>query len=378
MSEVDFEAEGLLDGIEDDGERSARLELLEQLHADGVPLDELRQAVAEDRLALLPVERVLASDDRHSAVEVAEQSGLDLDFYLRIRQAFGLPIQDPEARVLDRSALETARRIRLFRDAGLPEEGLVEVSRVIGQSVARLAESMRGLVEDVVLPEAASERDLALGLAGFAQTVEGELTPLLGDALTAHLLDQIRSDVISRAELAAGRRGLAGAREVGVAFADLVGFTRLGERRPADEVGRVAGRLAELAGDLAQPPVRLVKTIGDAVMLVSPEVEPLLDVTLDLVDAADREGEDFPQLRAGAAAGPAINRAGDWYGHTVNLASRLTGVARPGSVLVDESVREAADDGYRWSFAGERKLKGIREPVKLFRARRDGDEPSAT
>jgi len=237
---------------------------------------------------------------------------------------------------------------------------------------------MRGLVEDVVLPEAASERDLALGLAGFAQTVEGELTPLLGDALTAHLLDQIRSDMISRAELAAGRRGLAGAREVGVAFADLVGFTRLGERRPADEVGRVAGRLAELAGDLAQPPVRLVKTIGDAVMLVSPEVEPLLDMTLDLVDAADREGEDFPQLRAGAAAGPAINRAGDWYGHTVNLASRLTGVARPGSVLVDESVREAADDGYRWSFAGERKLKGIREPVKLFRARRDGDEPSAT
>ena len=315
-----------------------------------MPLDELRQAVAEDRLALLPVERVLASDDRHSAVEVAEQSGLDLDFYLRIRQAFGLPIQDPEARVLDRSALETARRIRLFRDAGLPEEGLVEVSRVIGQSVARLAESMRGLVEDVVLPEAASERDLALGLAGFAQTVEGELTPLLGDALTAHLLDQIRSDVISRAELAAGQRGLAGAREVGVAFAD----------------------------DLAQPPVRLVKTIGDAVMLVSPEVEPLLDMTLDLVDAADREGEDFPQLRAGAAAGPAINRAGDWYGHTVNLASRLTGVARPGSVLVDESVREAADDGYRWSFAGERKLKGIREPVKLFRARRDGDEPSAT
>src|SRR5205085_7994531 len=87
--------------------------------------------------------------------------------------------------------------------------------------------------------EAASERDLALGLAGFAQTVEGELTPLLGDALTAHLLDQIRSDVISRAELAAGQRGLAGAREVGVAFADLVGFTRLGERRPADEVGRV-------------------------------------------------------------------------------------------------------------------------------------------
>jgi adenylate cyclase len=252
------------------------------------------------------------------------------------------------------------------------------VARVIGQSMARVGEAMRGIVEDVVLPEAAGERDLALGLAGFADAVRGELTPMLGDALNAHLLDQIRSDVISRAEVAAGQRGLAGARQVAVSFADLVGFTRLGERRPADEVGAVAGRLAELAGDVARPPVRLVKTIGDAAMLVSPEVEPLLDATLELVDAADEQGEDFPQLRAGVATGPAISRGGDWYGHTVNLASRLTGVARPGSVLVDGAVRDAVDDGYRWSFAGERRLKGIRTPVKMFRARRDDGEGAAT
>jgi adenylate cyclase len=138
----------------------------------------------------------------------------------------------------------------------------------------------------------------------------------------------------------------------------------------------VAGRLVELAGDLTSPPVRLVKEIGDAVMLVSPEVEPLLDVALELVRAADEQGEDFPQLRAGVAAGPAINRGGDWYGHTVNLASRLTGVARPGSVLVDESVKEAVDGDYRWSFAGQRRLKGIHDPVKLYRARRNGAGPA--
>jgi adenylate cyclase len=138
-----------------------------------------------------------------------------------------------------------------------------------------------------------------------------------------------------------------------------------------DELGAVAERLAALASDVAKPPVRLVKTIGDAVMLVSPDVDRLVETALELVEAADREGEDFPQLRAGVAAGPAINRGGDWYGHTVNLASRLTGVARPGSVLVDDSVRERLDGRYRWSFAGQRKLKGIDEPVKLFRARRD-------
>ena len=115
--------------------------------------------------------------------------------------------------------------------------------------------------------------------------------------------------------------------------------------------------------------MRLVKTIGDAVMLVSPEVEPLLDVALELVRTADEQGEDFPQLRAGVAAGPAINRGGDWYGHTVNVASRVTGIARAGSVLCTEPMREAADGGWRWSFAGERKLKNVREPVKLYRAR---------
>ena len=111
-------------------------------------------------------------------------------------------------------------------------------------------------------------------------------------------------------------------------------------------------------------------------MLVSPDVRPLLETTLDLVEAADAEGEDFPQLRGGLALGPALARAGDWYGRPVNLASRITGRARPGSVLATQEVRDAAgENGLRWSFAGEKRLKGVREPVPLFRARR-GDSTS--
>jgi adenylate cyclase len=115
--------------------------------------------------------------------------------------------------------------------------------------------------------------------------------------------------------------------------------------------------------------VRLVKTIGDAAMLASPDPEPLLGATLALIEAADAEGEDFPQLRGGAALGQALPRAGDWYGQPVNLASRITAVARPGSLLVDRVLRDSAPDAYSWSFAGERRLKGIRGPVRLFRAR---------
>src|SRR6202035_2944426 len=95
-----------------------------------------------------------------------------------------------------------------------------------------------------------------------------------------------------------------------------------------------------------------------------------LDAALTLLDAAEGEGEDFPQLRAGMAIGPALSRAGDWFGRPVNLASRITSVARPGSVLAEREVREAAPDTYSWSYAGERRLRGIRDPVRLFRARR--------
>jgi adenylate cyclase len=371
MADVDFEAKGLLDGLENEADRDARRALLAQLHDAGVPVDELRRAVAEDRLALLPVELVLAGDQRYTAAEVAEKSGLDLDFFLRLQRAFGLPIPEPDEKGFGEAAVRAAQRAKRFRGAGMPADAMIEVGRVVGQSTSRLAEAIRSLVTQAVAPGAESERDLGLGFARVARELGPEMGPMLGDALTAHLLEQVRSDMISRAQVMA-TGGLPGAREVGVCFADLVGFTRLGERRPVDELGSVAERLATLTEDVARPPVRVVKMIGDAAMLVSPEVGPLLDSALELVEAAERQGEDFPQLRAGAAAGPAINRGGDWYGHTVNLASRLTGAARPGSVLVDESVKEAVDGGYRWSFAGQRKLKGINDPVKLYRARRDG------
>jgi len=101
------------------------------------------------------------------------------------------------------------------------------------------------------------------------------------------------------------------------------------------------------------------------------ESVPLLEAVLDLVDATE-DDDDFPRLRAGIATGMAVSRAGDWFGSPVNLASRVTGAARPGSILVSEQTYEAIadDERFTWSFAGARHLKGIKSDVKLFRARR--------
>jgi adenylate cyclase len=116
-----------------------------------------------------------------------------------------------------------------------------------------------------------------------------------------------------------------------------------------------------------------VKVIGDAVMLVSPRPHELVDTTIRLVERAEGT-EGFPPLRAGIAYGPAANHFGDWFGSTVNIASRLTARARPRSVLVTEEVRDALDgDGYAISAAGPKRLKGITEPVKTFRVRREPD-----
>jgi adenylate cyclase len=172
---------------------------------------------------------------------------------------------------------------------------------------------------------------------------------------------------------AAERRdgSLPGAREIAVGFADLVGFTRLGEDVPPEELGAVASRMEDLASDVLTSPVRIVKTIGDAVMYVSEDPAALLSGSVDLSLAADAQGEDFPQLRIGVAAGQAVTREGDWFGRPVNLASRITGIARPSSVVVNEPVKDAVpDDAFRFSFIGARKIKGVPGSTALFRARK--------
>lgn len=366
--DTDFAAEGLLEGLEDERARAERIALLEELLAEGVPLEELKRAVAEDRLVFLRVERGLGRE-RYTPGDVAAITGIDVEVGLRFRQALGLSRPGPDERVLTDSDVEALRRLQGFEAAGLPEEGLYEVTRVLGESLARIASTVRMLVRETYLTPEIGEHDLSARFAAVSEQLGPQLGSVMQLIFDMHLRDQLRNDAIGRAELASGR--MPGATEVTIAFADLVGFTKLGERIPPEELGAIAGRLVELSTESARPPVRLVKTIGDAAMLVSSDAGALVDASLDLVAAADAEGEEFPRLRAGLATGPALGRAGDWYGAPVNLASRITNVARPGSVVAAATTREAADDEpLRWSALPPRRLKGVEGVVPLFRARR--------
>ena len=360
----------LLDGMDGDA-RAARERLLQRLHDQGVPFSELEQAVAEQRLVLLPIERELRGEPKYTRTEMAEQCGVDPKSLDAVRRAAGLPLTGDDAREYSEADVEAGRRLKDVLDAGVPLEGVVDANRVMGRSLAQIAAAMRQLVGEAVLRDARDEEQAAEGLLRAAEMLMPGIGPTMEHFFARHLLEIIRSDVLDAEQLESGRIG--GARETAVAFADLVGFTRLGGRVPPEDLGAVARRLEALASDAVQPGVRLVKTIGDAVMLTAAEPECLLRCVVALCEAVNDEGEDFPQVRCGVAAGPAVERDGDLYGHAVNLASRVTGMARPGSVLATEEVHEAADGAFRWSFAGERKVKGVGE-VKLYRARRSEEE----
>jgi adenylate cyclase len=364
---IDFEGEGLLEGLEGKA-REARRELLEQLAADGVSLEDLRRAVAEDRLTLLPVERVLEGGGRqYTAAEVAERAGIELGFVLRQRQALGLPVPDPEERAFGEQDVEAARRMGAIRQV-LPDDALLESARVLGLAMSQFAAASRALIAEAMVQAGDTERDAGLRLAEAARRLAPEVGELLEYAFSLHLREQVRHDVIGRTEL---RSGAPGAQEITACFADIVGFTRLGEELPPEELGGVTGRLGQLVAEIVRPPVRVVKLIGDAAMLVSPDGVRVVDAALSLVEAAGDQGEDFPMMRAGLARGTAIARGGDWYGRPVNLADRITGIARPGSVLASAAVTEAAGDRFHYSFAGERDLRGIQGRVELFRIRRE-------
>lgn len=366
--EFDIEASGLLDGLEGDA-RAQRVELIPWLLERGIGPDEIRTATQP---MLLASRRFFGEDGTMlSAREISEQSGLDLDFLQRVQRASGLPrVDDPDAKVYLRTDGQAARSARAFLDLGITPDQVVLVVQVLAEGLIRATEVMRHTALAAIMQSGSTELEIAEGSEELMRSVAPLLGPMITDLLTVQLLHQMETEAVNASERAEGL-ALPGAREVTIAFADLVGFTKLGEMVAPENLEKLAHQLTDLAHDVAEPPVRYVKSIGDEVMLVSTDAAAMLDAMLELVDATEAI-EDFPRLRVGLASGLAVSRAGDWFGGTVNLASRVTSASRPGAVLVAESARDAIGDEERftWSFAGARRLKNIKDEVKLFRARR--------
>ena len=361
----DIEARGLLADLQGQA-REERAELIAWLLARGFDINQIRNAFSP---MLLPANCALGDDGTSVTTrELADSSGVGLELLQRLHRAAGLVrVENPDAPLQSRADAESVVHAARLVDFGLDPAQVVLIVRLLVDGMTGAAVAMRQAALQASLHPGATERELAQAIERLTEEAEPLLGPMVDDLLRVVLRRSFETEAVNEAERAAGT--VPGAREVAVAFADLVGFTRLGEELLPEELGVIAARFSDLAHDVVTSPVQFVKTIGDAVMLVCADPRNLLTTVLELVEAA---ADDFPPLRVGFAFGRAVGRAGDWFGSPVNVASRVTSVAPAGTVRVTESAREAIGDtpGVEWSLAEARHLRGIDGAVLLFDARR--------
>ena len=258
-----------------------------------------------------------------------------------------------------------------YRQAGLPDEEAMEAQRVLGRGMARYVEAITALVGAVGARgrhrRARAGRPPRGGLddAAAARRPVARARLRAAPARGAAAGGRSPAEQLASGRLDSGRDcavGLRRPRRLHRAGRDDPGRGARQRRRPALAAGRGGGRAAgeDRQGDRRRGDARLARA---GARWSRP--------ALRLVEGS--EGEEGCRRSAPAIAyGPAVNRWGDWYGSTVNVASRLTSRARPSSVLATEAVRDARDGGYEWSFAGEKKLKGLSAPLRTYRARRRG------
>ncbi len=346
-----------------------RAELVAWLESRGFTDSEI---ASSESPVLLPARRVLGDDGTYlSARQISERAGLGLDRLVSVQHAAGLPlVDDPDAAVFMAADGDAAVHIKRFLDLGIDPDMMLAVVRVLAQGLANATEVMNVAAMTTVLRPGLTELQIAQRAEALVSAAQPLMGPMIEDLLLLQFRRVLQTEAVNAREREAGAP-LPEARPVAAAFADLVGFTALGEELPPEQLELLANRLTVLAHEITEPPVRFIKSIGDAVMVVSTDTAALLDAMLRLLEAVASD-EMLPRLRIGVARGQAVSRAGDWFGSPVNLASRVTAAARPNAVLVAQTARDDVGDDarFRWSTAGSRHLKGFREPVRLFRVRR--------
>jgi adenylate cyclase len=314
-------------------------QLRRYLRSRGATDDEIDRAERESSLTLLVLDRMLMPGMRsHTLTEAAALAGLDLATAHRIWRAAGFPDLPEDEPALNDDDVEALRIVsRMLGEAapmGIDLERLLRLTRVFSASLARMADVESDLSVDAV------RRGRSAGLTDEQIADEFRGAARFDDAerLVGHL-HRLQLRAVTLRKLAGHEQSNRVVLAVG--FVDLVGYTRLAEEISDDELAALVLRFAEVAYDtVVGGGGRFVKNIGDAVMYVAEEIAAAARVALALAEASSGD-EVLPEARAGLAVGPVLARDGDYYGPVVNLASRLTERARPGTVLVSAEVHEA-------------------------------------
>jgi adenylate cyclase len=352
------------------------------LRRRGASHDEIERAQRESRLALLAFDReLMPGRARYTFAEAAEQAGVELTTARRLWRALGFADPPPDARRFTDEDVDVLRTLREWISTGLFSrerriDTLVQQVRVVGGSLAKVAE----VHSDAIIDALREARRRGLTDEDIAELVPGSLDwDRVSRLLDYALRLQLRAALWRK--YAGGEGEEPGAVFLAVGFVDLVGYTALSQELDDEELGALVGRFEALAYDtVAEHGARVVKTIGDEVMFVTEEAASAARIALRLTERSAVD-EVLPDARAGLAWGPVVAQEGDYYGPVVNLASRLVGLARPGSTLASEEVHELlGDDGaFLFDRLRSRRLRDIgRVEVWLLERGQEGHEPSDT
>ncbi|MDQ1397359.1 MAG: adenylate cyclase [Acidimicrobiaceae bacterium] len=334
----------------------------------GVEAEKIDAALAEDQVHLLVADRmVMPEEPCYTGAEVAELTGLSEDQVKRLWRAMGFPdVPDDERAFTERDVLALTSVHGLLYLGLTNNEQMVQLTRVIGSSMARIAEAE--VESSPVLRGDASSIDIAELYVLAADAIVPDVARLLEYSWRRHLQAAVR-----RAALRRQGDGRPGGDAMAIGFADMVGFTVLSQQLSEGALAEVVGHFEELAYDtVGRLGGRVVKMIGDEVMFAVGTAGDAADIALAL-SSAYADDEILSEVRVGLAYGPVLLRDGDCYGPTVNLASRIVNIAAPGSVVVADDVYGLLkdDERFRWKPLRARYLKDIGRVALWVLYRRD-------
>jgi adenylate cyclase len=348
----------------------AHARVVARLRERGHRLDQIREAGRQGRLAYGYIESLFGDERADLSVgDAADETGLEPALIERFWTSIGLPPTALEA--LTDEDLEAFRYVSSVLAAGFPLVAFLQLCRVYGQSLSQIADAEVRLfhlyVHEPLMREGVPGLEMAEEMEGLARDLLPIASPLMDYVHRRFLQHFVAQDVVGHMEAELEEdESAAGRVKVVIAFADLAGYTRFTEEEGEEEALSSVERFVEGVTNTLPEDARVVKTIGDEVMVVGTDVNALVDWAVDFVGLF----EERPEPRIGIHYGSTLYRDGDYFGREVNLASRVVARARGGEVIVTDSVVEAVEGAQHLGFEeiGGVKLKGFDEPRRLCRA----------
>jgi adenylate cyclase len=351
----------------------AHARIVARLRKRGHSLDEIRAASESGRLAYGFMEDLFPPrGETRSLEEAAEQSGLEPALVERIWTTVGFAA--PPGEEVSDDDLQLLRYIAAALQAGFPLVALLQLVRVYGQALAQIADAEVRLfhlfVHEPLIQDGVPNLEMAEEMEGLARELLPLASPIMDHVHQRYLQHFLDQDIVGHMELEVETGGDLdlGRVRVAIAFADLAGYTRLTEEAGEEEAVDIIERFVEAVQDTLPDDARVIKTIGDEVMIVGSDASAVLDWAVGFQQLQTER----PLPRIGIHQGLTLYRDGDYYGRAVNLAARVGARAAGGEVLVTRPLVDVGGSHLEFERIGEVKLKGFSESTELFLARQSG------